>query len=110
MSLSNIIFIIVIFLVVQRVVRYLKARKAGGVNPIPQTVRLISKGRVIEVVPLVVFDQPNNLGAEDEDDTDTSAPARSESALDEMLKWQMDLDDAVGNPANPLHDVYYSDK
>ena len=107
MSLSNIIFIIVIFLVVQRVVRYLKARKAGGVNPIPQTVRLISKGRVIEVVPLVVFDQPNSVKQVDDN-------VQVRSLLNEMdeddLKRQMDLDDAVGNPANPLHDVFYSDK
>ena len=100
MSVSNVILFIIICYVARRVIRFLKARKTGGATSNPQTVRLISKGRIIEVEPLVVFDQPN---IKDQVEPAVRAKTLSNNMTNEFLKRQMDLDDAVGNTANPLH-------
>jgi hypothetical protein len=107
MSVSNVILFIIICYVARRVIRFLKARKTGCATSNPQTVRLISKGRIIEVAPLVVFEQPNIKNQ-------VEPAVRVKSLGDEMteqaLKDHMNMIDAIGNSANPLHHVYGMDK
>jgi len=92
MSLETFFILFVLVMVVWRVIRHLKAKKK-------QTVRLISNGRIIEVVPLVVF-EPLNCGQQDNEDE------RRNLILDDMdedLQRHRDLADAAVNPANPSY-------
>jgi len=104
MSLETFFILFVLVMVVWRVIRHLKAKKK-------QTVRLISNGRIIEVVPLVVFDHSSHgeLTKEKSSEDKISTDSFLEERIEEENKRSIDCADAMWNRANPMYHSLHPD-